>query len=117
MIPAGEPGAALVWCAFPDADSARAAAGQLLDAQLIACANILGPIESHFVWNGVRESAAEVAVLFKTVEDCLPLVIQQLGRIHPYDTPAIIGWLCDTTHPATLAWLAATCRPSQDAAG
>ena len=59
-------GAALVWCPFPDVDSARAAADVLLDDRLIACANILGSIESRFVWDGARATGTEVAVLFKT---------------------------------------------------
>ena len=98
-------GAALVWCPFPDADSARTAAATLLDEQLIACANILGAIESHFVWDGARASGSEVAVLFKTTSERLADVVERLGELHPYDTPAIIGWHADAAHPATLGWL------------
>ncbi len=107
----GDPAAALVWCPFPDADSALGVIGQLLDEQLIACANILGTIESHFVWQGARAAGTETAVLFKTTADALPHVTARLGALHPYDTPAIIGWRCDAAHPATVAWLTATCRP------
>ena len=28
--------------------------------------------------------------------------------LHPYDTPAIMGWLVDEAHPATLGWLNGT---------
>jgi periplasmic divalent cation tolerance protein len=101
-------GAALVWCPFPDSDSARAATGALLDDGLIACANILGSIESHFVWEGARATGSEVGVLFKTTAGRLDDVIERLGDLHPYDTPAILGWLVDETHPATLAWLTGT---------
>jgi periplasmic divalent cation tolerance protein len=99
-------GAALVWCPFPDADSARTAADALLDEALIACANILGPIESRFVWEGARATGSEVAVLFKTTSARLEDVIARLGELHPYDTPAILGWHADAAHPASLAWLA-----------
>jgi periplasmic divalent cation tolerance protein len=105
--------AALVWCPFPDSDSARDIAGQLLDENLIACANILGPVESHFVWEGARSIGTETAVLFKTTDDLLSAVVTRLGVLHPYDTPAIIGWHCDTAHPATLAWLAASCGAAE----
>lgn len=99
-------GAALVWCPFPDVDSARAAADVLLDDRLIACANILGSIESRFVWDGARATGSEVAVLFKTTPERLDDVVERLGELHPYDTSAIIGWQADTAHPATFAWLA-----------
>jgi periplasmic divalent cation tolerance protein len=98
-------GAALVWCPFSDLESARAAADALLDDGLIACANILGSIESRFVWEGARATGSEVAVLFKTTSAALDSVIERLGELHPYDTPAIIGWHADAAHPATLAWL------------
>jgi len=97
--------AALVWCPFPDAEAARAAADALLDDGLIACANILGSIESRFVWEGARAAGSEVGVLFKTTGERLNDVIERLGEIHPYDTPAIIGLHVDVVHPATFAWL------------
>ncbi|MFN4239072.1 MAG: divalent-cation tolerance protein CutA [Erythrobacter cryptus] len=102
-------GAALVWCPFPDAESARAAVARLLDERLIACANIIGTIESHFTWQGARGSASEAGVLMKTRKECLTELVNLLGALHPYDTPAIIGWEAEAAHPATLAWLAASC--------
>lgn len=97
--------AALVWCPFPDTETARAAADALLDDGLIACANLLGTIESRFVWDGARAVGSEVGVLFKTTTDKLDDVIERLGELHPYDTPAIIGWHADAAHSATEAWL------------
>lgn len=105
----GPDAAALVWCPFPDIECARAISGQLLDERLIACANILGPVESHSVWQGVRTSGMETAVLFKTPADLLSALVARLGLLHPYDTPAVIGWRCDAAHPATMAWLLASC--------
>lgn len=97
---------ALIYCPFPDRDTAREVAATLLDERLIACANILGPIESLFVWEGVRGEAEEIAVQFKTDAAALEVAIARLGVLHPYDAPAILGWLCDAAHPATAQWLA-----------
>ena len=102
-----ETGAALIWCPFPDRECAREIAGRLLDQKLIACANILGGIEAIFEWKGERSSGAEVAVLFKTMTSRLDEAISRLGELHPYDTPAIVGWSCDAAHPSTLEWLGA----------
>lgn len=103
-------GGALVWCPYPDAEAARAAADALLDEGLIACANILGSIESRFVWDGARASGSEVGVLFKTTAGALEAVVERLGELHPYETPAIMGWQVDEAHPATLAWLMGSVR-------
>jgi periplasmic divalent cation tolerance protein len=97
--------AALIWCPFPDADSARQAAGQMLADGLVACANILPGMESLFIWEGRADSAQEVAVLFKTTHQHLDAAIERLGTLHPYETPAIIGWRCDAAHPLTSQWL------------
>lgn len=98
-------GAALIWCPFPDRETARAIAGALLDEGLVACANIIGEVESLFVWQGARDSAAETGVLFKTTAARLDAAVGRLGKLHPYDTPAILGWRADAVWPATLRWL------------
>lgn len=97
--------AALIWCPFPDREAAREVAKALLKQNLIACANIIGDIESVFNWNEEQMSSAEVAVMFKTTSDKKKEAIALLGECHPYDTPAILAWNCDEAHPATLEWL------------
>lgn len=98
--------AALAWCPFPDRGSARSVASQLLDEQLIGCANILGDVEALFQWDGERGEGVEVGVLFKTNSGVVGRMVARLGDLHPYDTPAIAAWNCDAAHPATLGWLA-----------
>jgi periplasmic divalent cation tolerance protein len=100
-------GPALVWCPFPDGDSATTAASTLLGEGLIACANILPPMRSLYVWRSESGEASEVGVLFKTNAACLPQLTARLAELHPYDEPAILGWHCDAAAPATAAWLGA----------
>ncbi len=97
--------AALVWCPYPDVEAARTAAKLMLDEKLIACANILPAIESVFEWKGKVDTATEVAVLFKTSAKNLDALVTRLGECHPYDTPAVVGWRCDTVAAPTAAWL------------
>lgn len=96
---------ALIWCSFADRDSARAVANELLDRKLIACANILSGMESIFEWNGERGEDKEIGVLFKTNSSLLEEAIECLDEIHPYDTPAILGWHCNVAGRATEDWL------------
>lgn len=100
-------GPALVWCPFPDGDSAAQAARVLLDEGLIACANILPPMRSLYVWRGESGDESEVGVLFKTNAARLLAVTARLAQLHPYDEPAILGWHCDAAAPETAAWLGA----------
>jgi periplasmic divalent cation tolerance protein len=98
---------ALIWCPFADEASAAAAAGQLLDEGLVACANILPPMRSLYVWRGERGEAVEVAVLFKTDAALLPEATARVAEIHPYDAPAVLGWRADTAAKPTAEWLRA----------
>ena len=97
--------AALIYSPLPDAKTARAIAGTLLEEGLIACANVMSPMESVYIWKGKVESATECPVLFKTTADRLDDAVHRLGELHPYETPAILADICETAHPATLEWL------------
>lgn len=97
---------AMIWCPFPDADTARHAAEHLLAEKLIACANILPGMTSIYRWEGEIEDGAETGVLFKTTQAKLKSAVKRLESLHPYDTPAIMGWSVDAVAPATLDWLA-----------
>lgn len=97
---------ALIWCPFPDRQTARSVSQTLLDEKLIACANILGGVESLFIWQGAEQSADEVGTLFKTDGELVRRTIERIESLHPYETPAILGWRCEVTSAATEKWLA-----------
>ncbi|WP_324073305.1 MAG: divalent-cation tolerance protein CutA [Erythrobacter sp.] len=111
MAEAEAESAALIWCPFPDRDTARSVITALLDARLVACANIIGEVESHFLWQGAQDRATETGVLFKTTAARLDAAVAHLGKLHPYDTPAIVGWAADAALPETIAWLASVTQP------
>ncbi|OYW47121.1 MAG: divalent-cation tolerance protein CutA [Sphingomonadales bacterium 32-68-7] len=98
---------ALIWSPFADETSAALAAGQLLGEGLIACANVLPAMRSIYLWQGEVQETAEVGVLFKTDASLLERATDRLAEIHPYATPAVLGWRADTASRPTAAWLAA----------
>ena len=98
---------ALIWCPFADEDSAAAVATRLLDEKLIACANVLGAMRSLYDWNGERGDEREVGVLFKTDARLLDAAVARVAELHPYDTPAVLGWRCDAATLVAAAWLGA----------
>jgi periplasmic divalent cation tolerance protein len=102
--------AALIWCPFPDRSVAEAVSVEMLDERLVACANILSPVRSLFLWQGERGTAEETGVLFKTEAATLDRAVARLAELHPYDCPAIAGWRCDATTPAVLEWLGSVLR-------
>lgn len=99
-------GAALIWSPFGSTEEARQVAGILLQEKLVACANILPELLSIFRYEGEVQSASEVGVLFKTEASLLEAATARLAELHPYETPAICGWLADSAPQETREWLA-----------
>lgn len=98
--------AAMIWCPFDSVEGARQAAEILVQEKLVACANILPELLSIFRYEGKVQSAGEVGVLFKTQASLLASATSRLSEVHPYETPAICGWLVDSAPPETREWLA-----------
>jgi periplasmic divalent cation tolerance protein len=96
---------ALIWCPFADEDSAARIGRQLIEEGLIACVNILPPIRSIYTWQGETNEAAEVGALCKTDAALLDRAVARLAELHPYETPAVLGWRVDAAAAETAAWL------------
>ena len=74
-----------------DIDEARKIARGLLDEKLIACANMIGNIQSLFLWQGKIEEAGEVLLVLKTRRALFDQVAIKVKSLHSYDTPEIIA--------------------------
>jgi periplasmic divalent cation tolerance protein len=109
MEPDMEPTVSVVLCTVP-AESARSLADRLLGARLIACANLVGPVESRFWWEGRIDEADEILLVMKTTSERIPELIESLVEWHPYDVPEILELPVGRGHAAYLAWVAESCR-------
>ena len=107
MPPAGK--FAVVLVTAPDLKTARALAKAALNARLIACANLVPKIESHYRWRGQVESAAEVLLILKTTKSKLPALEKWILAKHPYDVPEFVVLPIAAGNKKYLAWLAAGC--------
>jgi periplasmic divalent cation tolerance protein len=81
---------AIVLVTAPDLKTARALAKSALQAKLIACANLVPKIESHYRWQGTIESSSEVLLLLKTSKTKLPALEKFILAAHPYETPEFL---------------------------
>lgn len=74
----------------PDRAVARRLARLALEHRLIACANLVPGVESHYRWQGKLESAREILLLLKTRRACLAALEKLITGAHPYDTPEFL---------------------------
>ena len=76
-----------------------------VDARLVACAQVSGPITSFYRWQGKVESAAEFTLSMKTTGQLLNDVEARLKELHPYDVPEIIAKEVDGVNDDYLDWV------------
>jgi periplasmic divalent cation tolerance protein len=93
----------------PDLDTARHIARAALEARLVACANILPRVESHYRWQDALVQDDEVLLVFKTRAACRAALTALIARTHPYDLPAIT-WSQDNAPDAVVDWIEAETR-------
>jgi periplasmic divalent cation tolerance protein len=95
----------IVLITAPDLKTARALAKAALDARLIACANLVPKIESHYWWQGKIERGAEVLLILKTTKSKLAALEKLVLAKHPYDTPEFLVLAPSAGSRKYLAWL------------
>ena len=99
---------AVVLVTAPDVKTARTLARAALEARLIACANLMSRIESHYWWRGSIESGAEVLVMMKTTTDSLSALEKLVMATHPYETPEFVVLPVSRGNKRYLDWVAAS---------
>jgi periplasmic divalent cation tolerance protein len=94
---------------FPDAETAKKIARELVESALVACANIVPSICSIYFWKGTVEESGEVLVIFKMVAARFDEFQTRLRALHPYDVPEIIRLGIAEGSPEYLRWIRESC--------
>ena len=97
----------LIYTTFPDLAAADAAATRLVEARLIACANILPGMIAIYQWLGKTERNTEVVAILKTRAALAETVMADVKAHHPYTTPAMLALAPDGGSADYLAWIMA----------
>jgi len=79
----------LIYITTSDVKEARSIARRLLEERLVACANIVPGVESHYWWKGDICESTEALLFVKTTDSKTSDVISKVKSIHSYDVPAI----------------------------
>jgi len=95
----------LIYCPFPDAETALAVGQRLIEDKLAACINVYPEMSSVYSWQGSIERSREAVAIIKTRAGLKERAGHALKRLHPYETPAIIYLATDGAEEDTLAWL------------
>lgn len=99
---------ALVHATFATAAEAEEIGLNMVEEQLAACVNLLGPCASIYRWQDKVERATEYRALFKTTTLLARELADRIAALHSYDLPvieiwpaaagdAVAGWIDDST--------------------
>ena len=102
-----------VFVTAPNLTVARKLAAAALNQHLVACANLIPKIESHYWWQGQLESSSEVLVLFKTAVEHLSSLERCVIENHPYQTPEFIAVQLDAGNNKYLDWITSSVEGSK----
>lgn len=87
-------------------EEANAIARLLVEKRLAACVQVIGPITSHYRWQGKIETAGEYLCLAKSTAALYPEIEEAIQATHSYEVPEIIAIPCLAGSKEYLAWLA-----------
>lgn len=77
----------------------------LVQRELAACVNIVGPITSVYRWKGKVENETEFLLLIKTTEDAFDPVRKTIRELHSYEMPECIEIGISRGEGKYLAWI------------
>ncbi|PIQ29090.1 divalent-cation tolerance protein CutA [bacterium (Candidatus Blackallbacteria) CG17_big_fil_post_rev_8_21_14_2_50_48_46] len=72
-------------------EQAQQLADALVQENLAACVNRVGPVHSTYRWMGQICNDEEYLLIIKTRQKCLPELTQRVQALHSYEVPEIIA--------------------------
>ena len=99
-----------VFVTVPSRREADRLAKVILEARLVACVQIAGPITSRYWWRGRLETANEWLCLLKTEGRLFRRLDKAIRALHTYETPEIVAVAITAGSQAYLKWIAAAVK-------
>jgi periplasmic divalent cation tolerance protein len=95
-----------------DVASAGRLARALLEARLIACANLVPGVTSIYRWKGSVQEDAEVLIMLKTTRARIAALEAAVLGLHPYECPELVVLAPAHVEARYRAWLVTETAPS-----
>ena len=97
--------------AVPSTQVGTRLARGLVGSRLAACVQIVGPVQSHYRWQGRIERAREWLLLIKTLEALVPELEAAVRQAHPYTLPEMLVVPVEGGFAPYLEWVRRECNP------
>jgi len=84
-----------------------------ISQKLAACCQIVGPVTSHYTWEGKLETSTEWQCQLKTTIDVYEQLETLIRNLHHYDEPEIIYVGIDGGSESYLNWISESVKNSE----
>ncbi len=101
----------IAWTTIADTAAAERLADGAIAQNLAVCAQVEGPVHSHFVWQGRKSVAQEWRVTFKFLPEQEAGLAAYVHSAHDYDTPQWIVVEAARVGEKYLSWARAPRSP------
>jgi periplasmic divalent cation tolerance protein len=98
-------GALVALSTASSADEAAKIVRALVDEQLVACGNIVGPVRSIYRWKGAVSDDPEYMMVLKTRRELLERLTARLRELHSYECPELLALPVEAGYAGYLSWL------------
>ena len=95
----------MIYITASDGTEAKQIGRQLVEARLIACANVIEGMTPIFRWEDEIQEGSEAVLIAKTAETMVEQVIHLVRTTHSYDCPAVVALPIAHGNPAFLDWV------------
>ena len=95
----------LIFSTASSKDEAQHIARALVEQKLVACVNIIGPMDSIYRWKGEIESAQEFLLMMKTESERFERVRDAVKSLNSYEVPEVMQVSVENGLPAYLQWI------------
>ena len=101
----------IAWTTLPDREAAEQLAAAAVAARLAACAQVEGPLVSHYFWDGAQEKSEEYRITFKGLPAQIASLEPWVHARHPYHVPEWIVIKTEHVSEKYLSWVRSRLNP------
>ena len=94
----------IAWTTLGTRDEAEKLAAEVVALRLAACAQVEGPIVSHYNWQGRPERTEEFRLCLKCLPDKLSDLREYVLAHHPYEIPEWLAVKAENVSEKYLSW-------------
>jgi len=94
-----------IYITTKDKEEAREIGKELVNSQLIACANVIDSILSIYEWEGKVYEEGEAVLICKTSSAKVDAVIDRVKSMHSYTCPCIVSLPISNGYKPFLDWV------------